>query len=220
MVLPIWVDEHGNKRPVRPCPMCGRDAPVSGSGWNAPPARVAALLDGQLRELVRPRAGVSAPSGPRGRLQSYPGARRRVAEAGERHLAMMSATLSDRRLLLPRPRRLDTLRHRDRRDDRRVGATKWCCGTGQRGLPRGYGSADHDHVESLLHAQGVADIDESTRNGGRLRRTARPIMGKELPQDKQRERGDRSLDDFTPRGQKTLPVGRPALSPPPLLSHV
>ncbi len=28
MTLPIWLDESGRPRPTRPCPRCGREAPV------------------------------------------------------------------------------------------------------------------------------------------------------------------------------------------------
>ena len=28
MAPPIWLDEHGQRRPTRPCPKCGREAPV------------------------------------------------------------------------------------------------------------------------------------------------------------------------------------------------
>ncbi len=26
---PVWLDEQGNRRPVRPCPRCGGDVPVT-----------------------------------------------------------------------------------------------------------------------------------------------------------------------------------------------
>ncbi len=28
MTPPIWLNEHGQRRPTRPCPRCGREAPV------------------------------------------------------------------------------------------------------------------------------------------------------------------------------------------------
>jgi hypothetical protein len=28
MASPIWLDEHGQRRPTRPCPKCGREEPV------------------------------------------------------------------------------------------------------------------------------------------------------------------------------------------------
>jgi hypothetical protein len=28
MTPPIWLDEHGQRRPTRACPKCGRDEPV------------------------------------------------------------------------------------------------------------------------------------------------------------------------------------------------
>jgi hypothetical protein len=27
MTPPVWLDEHGQRRPTRPCPKCGQDSP-------------------------------------------------------------------------------------------------------------------------------------------------------------------------------------------------
>jgi hypothetical protein len=112
MVPPIWLDEAGNRRPVRPCPLRERNLRTPNAPRGRAPCRLAAVRARAVRRVVRPRLGGHPHAGVGRMVQPGAGARRgelKVANSDDSPEALAHALvapiiglLSECRAVLPK----------------------------------------------------------------------------------------------------------------------